>query len=60
MTLNAEFRRYCWLELTPHRLIAAPLIAGLILALVAASSNQSAEALATAEPVVNAELARKG
>lgn len=48
MTLNAEFRRYCWLELTPHRLIAAPLIAGLILALVAASSNQSAEALATA------------
>ena len=46
MKLNPEFRRYCWLELTPHRLIAAPVIAGLILALVAASSHYSTEALA--------------
>ncbi len=46
MKLNPEFRRYCWLELTPHRLIAAPAIAGLILALVAASSHYSTAALA--------------
>lgn len=46
MKFNPEFRRYCWLELTPHRLIAAPVIAGLILALVAASSHYSTEALA--------------
>ena len=46
MMLNPEFRRYCWLELTPHRLIAAPVIAGLILALVAASSEYSTHALA--------------
>ena len=48
MLLNPELRRYCWLELTPHRLIAAPVIAGLILALVGASSNNPQEALATA------------
>lgn len=48
VTLNPELRRYCWLELTPHRLIAAPVIAGLILALVAAVSNQSPAALASA------------
>ena len=47
MTLNPELRRYCWLELTPHRLIAAPVIAALILALVAAVSNQSLAALAS-------------
>ena len=48
ITLNPELRRYCWLELTPHRLIAAPVIAGLVLALVAAVSNQSPAALASA------------
>ncbi len=26
MTLNPEFRRNLWLELTPHRLIAMPVI----------------------------------
>ncbi len=46
MVLNPEFRRYCWLELTPHRLIAAPLIAGLILVLVGAAG--STDALSTA------------
>ena len=28
MKLNPEFRRYCWLELTPHRLIAAVSLTG--------------------------------
>lgn len=32
MTLNPEFRRYLTLELTPHRLVAVPLILGLIFA----------------------------
>ena len=46
MTLNPELRRYCWLELTPHRLIATPLIIGLIVALVAATTDAPAEPLA--------------
>lgn len=49
MNLNPEFRRYCWLELTPHRLIAVPVIIGLIMILIGASStSQTAEALAVA------------
>jgi hypothetical protein len=46
MALNPELRRYCWLELTPHRLIATPLIIGLIVALVAATTDAPAEPLA--------------
>ncbi len=46
MTRNPELRRYCWLELTPHRLIATPLIIGLIVALVAATTDAPAEPLA--------------
>lgn len=34
MTLNPEFRRNLWLELTPQRLIAMPLVLGLIFTLV--------------------------
>ena len=34
IALNPEFRRNLWLELTPHRLLAMPLLLGLVLALV--------------------------
>ena len=30
-SLNPEFRRNLWLELSPHRLIAAPIVVGLVL-----------------------------
>jgi len=32
--MNPEFQRYVWLELTPHRLLVAPLLLGAIFALV--------------------------
>ena len=47
MALNPELRRYCWLELTPHRLIATPIIIGLIVALVSASGGIETAGLAT-------------
>ena len=46
MALNPELRRYCWLELTPHRLIATPIVIGLIAALVALAGNEPLEPLA--------------
>ena len=47
MALNPELRRYCWLELTPHRLIATPIIIGLIVALASASGGIETAGLAT-------------
>jgi hypothetical protein len=32
--MNPEFQRYVWLELTPHRLLVAPLLLAAIFALV--------------------------
>jgi hypothetical protein len=49
--VNPEFRRNLWLELTPHRLLAMPLLLGLVLALVyvlSADKNESVAATAAA------------
>lgn len=46
MALNPELRRYCWLELTPHRLIATPIIIALITALVSIPGGVETESLA--------------
>jgi hypothetical protein len=49
---NPEFRRHVWLELTPHRLVAMPVILGLgfgfILAVLRAAESESSQPLATA------------
>ncbi len=46
---NPELRRNLWLELSPHRLIAAPLVIALCAALIAAASQRDAlENLASA------------
>lgn len=37
--MNPELRRNLWLEFSPHRLIAAPVVIALVLALVAAAST---------------------
>ena len=50
MTLNPELRRNLWLELTPQRLIAMPVVLGLIFAL--------AYTVSTDEPANVAEFAR--
>jgi hypothetical protein len=39
MISNPEFRRNLWLELTPHRLISAPVFLALVLALAASSDD---------------------
>ena len=43
---NPEFRRYVWLELSRHRLIAVPLLVGVIVLVVLASSETASEILA--------------
>lgn len=51
--LNPEFRRNLWLELTPHRLLAMPILLGLVLALVyVASAEHKVEGVATAAAVI--------
>ena len=40
--MNPEFRRNLWLELSTHRLLAAPLVIALITALIVAASPRDA------------------
>ena len=54
--LNPEFRRNLWLELTPHRLIAMPLLLVLVLALVYAASVDRMESVAVAAAVIAAAM----
>jgi hypothetical protein len=50
--LNPEFRRNLWLELTPHRLLAMPVLLGLVLALVYVASADKIESVATTAAVI--------
>lgn len=50
--LNPEFRRNLWLELTPHRLIAMPLLLALVVALVYVASAEKMEGVATTAAVI--------
>ena len=54
--MNPEFRRNLWLELTPHRLIAMPLLLVLVLALVYAASTDKRESVAVAAATIAAVL----
>lgn len=54
--MNPEFRRNLWLELTPHRLIAMPLLLVLVLALVYAASNDKRESVGLAAALIAAAM----
>jgi hypothetical protein len=54
--LNPELRRNLWLELTPHRLLAMPLLLVLLLALVYVVSTDKRDSVAIAAAVIAAGL----
>ncbi|MEW6691063.1 MAG: hypothetical protein AB1452_18455, partial [Pseudomonadota bacterium] len=54
--MNPEFRRNLWLELTPHRLVAMPLLLVLVLALVYAASDDKMTGVAVAAAIIAAGL----
>jgi hypothetical protein len=54
--VNPEFRRNLWLELTPHRLVAMPLLLVLVLALVYAASDDKMTSVAVAAGIIAAGL----
>ena len=48
MKLNPELRRYAWLELTVHRLVAVPLVIAALATLLVLAADRPAEPLAGA------------
>lgn len=54
--MNPEFRRNLWLELTPHRLVAMPVLLLLVLALVYAASDEKMTSVAVAAAIIAAAL----
>lgn len=56
MIANPEFKRLTWLELTPHRLLALPVMLALIFTLLALGAEHPYPAVATAALVIFALL----